>query len=63
MAFKKVHMHCEHVLLFDDIVVLIPNNEFQPLHCFHVCILNKVTNIENQQCQQQQQTMLVGNGI
>ena len=63
MAFKKMHMHCKCVLLFDNIVAIIPNNEFQLLHCFHVHILNKTTNIENQQCQQQQQTMLFANGI
>ena len=42
--------HCKHVNLFDNIVALIPNNEFPSLHCFHVHALNKMPNIENQQC-------------
>ena len=49
--------------LVDNVVALIPNNEFQPLCCFYVCALNKTTKIENQQCWQQQQTMLFVNGI
>ena len=55
-------MLCKHVFLVDNVVALIPNNEFQPLHCFHVHTLNKMTNIENQQCQQQQ-TMSFGNCV
>ena len=59
----KKHVHCKHVFLVDDVVALIPSNEFQLFHCFHAHILNKMTNIENQQCQQQQQMMLFANGI
>ena len=45
----KKCVHCKCVFLVDDVVALIPNNEFQLLHCFHVHFLNKMTNIENQQ--------------
>ena len=55
MTFAKKCVHCKCVFLIANVVVLIPNNEFQPLRCFHVHFLNKMTNIENQQCQQQQQ--------
>ena len=50
MVFKKKYVHCKCVLLFDNVVALIPKNEFQLLYCFYVHFLNKTTNIENQQC-------------
>ena len=63
MTLKKKCVHWKCVFLIANVVVLIPNNEFQLLHCFYVHVLNKMFNIENQQCQQQQQTMLFTNGI
>ena len=49
-CLKEMCVHCKHVNLFDNVVVLIPNNEFHPSHCFHVGFLSKAANIENQQC-------------
>ena len=46
----KKCVHCKCVFSVDNVVALIPNNEFQPLHCVHVHFLNKTTSIENQQC-------------
>ena len=58
-CLKETHAHCKHVNLFDNVVVLIPNNEFHPSHCFHVHFLSKTASIENQQCWQQQAKSVV----